>query len=157
MWRRCTRLDHTMLIECPRRTFPTNVFFGGDGVGCEKLRRLLTAYAWHDPSIGYCQGMNLVAATLLLIYEDEERAYWTFVCLIRNLLPGDWFTSTLQGSMTEQAVLGELVAETLPKINRHFEELGLDLSAVTFGWMLSLFTSCLPIEVRRRGLFWGER
>lgn len=116
-------------------------------MGCEKLRRLLTAYAWHDPSIGYCQGMNLVAATLLLIYEDEERAYWTFVCLIRNLLPREWFNSTLQGSMTEQAVLGELVAETLPKIHRHFEDLGLDLSAVTFGWMLSLFTSCLPIEV----------
>jgi len=91
--------------------------------------------------------MNLVAATLLLIYEDEERAYWTFVCLIRNLLPQEWFTRTLQGSMAEQAVLAELVAEHLPKIDRHFSEIGLDLSAVTFGWMLSLFTSCLPIEV----------
>ena len=91
--------------------------------------------------------MNLVAATLLLIYEDEERAYWTFVCLIRNLLPPEWFTRTLQGSMTEQVILAELVVEHLPKIARHFSEIGLDLSAVTFGWMLSLFTSCLPIEV----------
>jgi hypothetical protein len=139
-----------------RRTFPTNVFFGGDGVGCEKLRRLLTAYAWHDPSIGYCQGMNLVAATLLLIYEDEERAYWTFVSLVRNLLPQDWFTATLQGSMTEQAILAELVAEKLPKIDKHFTELGLELSAVTFGWMLSLFTTCLPIEVGARAILQGK-
>ncbi len=50
---------HPVLGEIEKdvsRTFPTNVFFGGDGVGCRKLRRLLTAYAWHDPSIGYCQG-----------------------------------------------------------------------------------------------------
>jgi hypothetical protein len=34
------------------RTFASNVFFGGDGVGCQKLRRLLTAFAAYDPSIG---------------------------------------------------------------------------------------------------------
>lgn len=130
-----------------KRTFPTNVFFGGDGVGCEKLRRVLTAFAWHDPSIGYCQGMNLVAATLLLIYQDEERAYWTFVAMVRNLLPEEWFAPNLQGSMVEQAVLEELIAEILPKTAAHFESIGLEFSAVTFGWMLSLFTSCLPIEV----------
>ena len=26
---------------------PTNVFFGGDGVGVDKLRRVLQAYSWH--------------------------------------------------------------------------------------------------------------
>lgn len=130
-----------------KRTFPTNVFFGGDGVGCEKLRRLLTAFAWHDPSIGYCQGMNLVAATLLLIYQDEEKAYWTFVAMVRNLLPDEWFSPSLQGSMAEQRILEDLVKDILPKISNHFESIGLEFSAVTFGWMLSLFTSCLPIEV----------
>lgn len=47
--------QHPTLIEIEkdvRRTFPTNVFFGGDGVGCEKLRRCLSAYAWRDPQIG---------------------------------------------------------------------------------------------------------
>lgn len=28
------------------RTFPGNVFFGGDGPGVEKLRRVLAAYSW---------------------------------------------------------------------------------------------------------------
>lgn len=41
------------------RTFPGNVFFGGDGPGVAKLRRVLTAYAWHNPAVGYCQGMNV--------------------------------------------------------------------------------------------------
>lgn len=50
--------EHPTLVEIEKdvkRTFPTNVFFGGDGVGCEKLRRCLSAYAWRDPQIGGCR------------------------------------------------------------------------------------------------------
>ncbi|KAJ9112855.1 hypothetical protein QFC19_000410 [Naganishia cerealis] len=145
--------QHPTLVEIEkdvRRTFPTNVFFGGDGVGCEKLRRCLSAYAWRDPQIGYCQGMNLIAATLLLTYDDEEQAYWTFVSIIKNMLPDDWFTSSLQGSMIEQAVIGDLVATLLPDVEVHLLSLGVDLSAITFGWILSLFANCLPFETLLR-------
>lgn len=38
------------------RTMPTNIFFGGDGPGVPKLRRLLVAFSWHNPECGYCQG-----------------------------------------------------------------------------------------------------
>lgn len=34
------------------RTFPGNVFFGGDGPGVKKLRRVLVAYSWHNPAVG---------------------------------------------------------------------------------------------------------
>ncbi|KAF8442167.1 hypothetical protein L210DRAFT_3197217 [Boletus edulis BED1] len=42
------------------RTMPLNIFFGGDGAGVVKLRRVLTAYSRRNPAVGYCQGMNLV-------------------------------------------------------------------------------------------------
>lgn len=145
--------EHPVLGEIEkdvRRTFPNNIFFGGDGAGCEKLRRLLTAYAWNDPSIGYCQGMNLVAATLLLTCEQEEQAYWIFHCVIKSILPEDWFSPDLTGSMAEQDVLNDFVQLLLPAIPRHLEDLGIELSAVTFGWLLSMFTSCLPIETLLR-------
>jgi hypothetical protein len=29
------------------RTMPLNVFFGGDGMGVSKLRRVLQAYSWY--------------------------------------------------------------------------------------------------------------
>jgi hypothetical protein len=56
-----------------------------------KLRRVLIAYSWsvspgdvysgwadgrHDPSVGYCQGMNMLAATLLLTYTEEGKSLW---------------------------------------------------------------------------------
>lgn len=38
-------------MDC-HRTFPTNVFFAGNGKGVDKLRNVLTAYSWRNPEIG---------------------------------------------------------------------------------------------------------
>eukprot|EP00958_Prasinococcus_capsulatus_P029269 scaffold7384_cov396-Prasinococcus_capsulatus_cf.AAC.4 len=41
----------------------------------EVLKQLLLTYAKHNPSVGYCQGINFVAG-LLLLFLDEEDAFW---------------------------------------------------------------------------------
>ncbi|TXT10778.1 hypothetical protein VHUM_02283 [Vanrija humicola] len=128
------------------RTFPGNVFFGGDGPGVAKLRRVLTAYSWHNPAVGYCQGMNMLAATLLLTHTDEEQAFWVLHSIIERLLPQDYYTPTLLGSRADQRALAGLVAQHVPRVAAHLDKLQVDLASVTFGWFLSLFTDCLPVE-----------
>lgn len=64
------------------RTMPTNIYFAGDGPGVVKLRRLLVAFSWFNPKCGYCQGMNNLAATLLLTHATEEEAFWVLVSVI---------------------------------------------------------------------------
>lgn len=67
--------------------------------------------------------------------------------MIERLLPTSFFSPDLLASRADQLVLGDLVEQLVPKVSKHLDELGVDLASVTFGWFLSLFTDCLPVEV----------
>ncbi|KAJ3911896.1 GTPase activating rab protein [Lentinula edodes] len=128
------------------RTMPLNMFFGGDGPGVDKLRRVLTAYSCRNPAVGYCQGMNLVTSTLLLVHADEEEAFWVLCALVERILPEEFFSPSLLPSRACPLVLLDYVQEYTPKLSAHLNNLGVDLPAICFSWFLSLFTDCLPIE-----------
>ncbi|KAG6334801.1 hypothetical protein ID866_4290 [Astraeus odoratus] len=105
------------------RTMPLNIFFGGDGAGVTKLRRVLTAYSRRNPVVGYCQGMNLVTSTLLLIHADEEEAFWVLCAIIERILPEDFFSPSLLPSRACPLVLLDYVQEYLPKLFSHLSDL----------------------------------
>jgi len=128
------------------RTMPLNVFFGRTGAGVDKLRRVLTAYSRRNPAVGYCQGMNLVTSTLLLVHADEEEAFWVLAAMVERILPEDFFSPSLLSSRACPLVLMDYVRELKPKLNAHLTNLGIDLAAICFSWFLSLFTDCLPVE-----------
>lgn len=47
--------------------------------GQNRLYNILKAYTEYDPEIGYCQGMNFIAALLLTYIPNEEDAFWSLV------------------------------------------------------------------------------
>lgn len=96
--------------------------------------------------------MNLVASTLLLVHADEEEAFWVLAALVERILPDGFFSPTLLPSRACPLVLLDYVHEGMPKLAAHLAELGIDLPAICFSWFLSLFTDCLPVEVRIRHL-----
>ncbi|CAE6379883.1 unnamed protein product [Rhizoctonia solani] len=128
------------------RTMPLNVFFGGDGVGVAKLRRVLQAYSWRNPDIGYCQGMNLIASTLLLVFPNEEDAFWVLTCIIEKFLPSEFFSGSLISSRACPLVLLDYIEMHHPKVYNHLLHMGVDLPAICFSWFLSMYTDCLPVE-----------
>lgn len=127
------------------RTMPHNIFFG-KGPGVAKLRNVLVAVSRHNPDTGYCQGMNIMAAVLLLAFPTEEDAFWALVALT-NLLPTDYLAPPLLTSMADQKVLKTYIGQYLPQINQHMTNLEIDLEAITFSWFLSCFADTLPPEV----------
>ena len=68
----------------------------------DKLRRVLVGFSWYDPQVGYCQGLNRLAA-IALLFLDEEDAFWCLICIVHYLLPPDYYSRTLLGSQTDQA------------------------------------------------------
>ena len=65
------------------RTFPTHPKFT-DERGQMELLRVLKAYSNYDVTVGYCQGMNFIVATLL-VQMPEETAFAVFTCLMFRL------------------------------------------------------------------------
>ncbi|KAK4189842.1 TBC1 domain family member 2A [Podospora australis] len=127
------------------RTLTDNIFFR-KGPGVQKLHEVLLAYSRRNPDVGYCQGMNLVVANLLLITPSAEDAFWILVAMVEGILPQGYFDHSLLASRADQQVLRQYVSEVLPKLSAHFEDLSIDLETMTFQWFLSVFTDCLSAE-----------
>ncbi|XP_041467482.1 TBC1 domain family member 2B-like [Lytechinus variegatus] len=132
------------------RTLPTNRHYEKmESQGVPKLRRVLLAYSVHNPAIGYCQGLNRVAA-IALLYLEEEDAFWCLIAIVEYIMPMDYYSKTLIGSQTDQRVFRELLAEKIPRLHAHFEEYSIDLSLVTFNWFVTCFCDNIPAETMLR-------
>ncbi|KAK2763332.1 hypothetical protein FQN54_009968 [Arachnomyces sp. PD_36] len=131
------------------RTLTDNVFFR-KGPGVAKLSEVLLAYSRRNPEVGYCQGMNLIAGSLLLIMPTAEDVFWVMTSLIENILPQHYYDHGLLASRADQQVLRQYVTELLPKLSAHLDDLGIELEALTFQWFLSVFTDCLSAEALYR-------
>jgi len=129
------------------RTLPDHSAFSAPTAsGVAPLKRILLAYTRRNPSIGYCQGLGLIAAGFLVNME-EEQAYWTFCATVENFLPQDYYTPGMMSIMADQLVLGELLQQHVPQLKQHFDKCMFDLSIVSFNWFMTLFMDAFPLEV----------
>lgn len=127
------------------RTLTDNIFFR-KGPGVQKLNEVLLAYSRRNKDVGYCQGMNLIVANLLLIMPSAEDAFWILTCIIESMLPHGYYDHSLLASRVDQQVLRHYVKTILPKLSAHLDSLCIELEALTFQWFLSVFTDCLSAE-----------
>jgi hypothetical protein len=159
----------TELIERDlHRTFPDNIHFRDEAVNDDgrsretesvmitSLRKVLTAFSVYQPKIGYCQSLNFLAG-LLLLFMDEERAFWMLVIITQRYLPGV-HEITLEGVNIDQGVLMLCVREALPKMwakvgvnfdGEQYKNIITRLPPITLctaGWFMSGFIGIMPVE-----------
>ncbi len=148
------------------RTFPDNIHFKPDSHRSDpsatepailgSLRRVLRAFAFHSPRIGYCQSLNFLTG-LLLLFLAEEKAFWMLHIVTTVYLPGTHELS-LEGANIDLWVLMVALRSTMPNI---WNKVGADgtpgngldssarlppISLCTTSWFMSLFIGTLPIE-----------
>ncbi|KAH8517921.1 hypothetical protein H0E87_005730 [Populus deltoides] len=138
------QIDHDL-----PRTFPGHPWLDTQE-GHATLRRVLVGYSFRDSDVGYCQGLNYVAALLLLVMKTEEDAFWMLAVLLENVLVNDCYTNNLSGCHVEQRVFQDLLVKKCPRIASHLEELEFDVSLVATEWFLCLFSKSLPSETTLR-------
>uniref|UniRef100_A0A2K6LIN9 TBC1 domain family member 8B n=1 Tax=Rhinopithecus bieti TaxID=61621 RepID=A0A2K6LIN9_RHIBE len=108
-----------------RRSLPEHPAFQSD-TGISALRRVLTAYAYRNPKIGYCQH---------IVWPNCYPLPWIATCS----------TTASDCALVDQAVFEELIRDHLPQLTEHMTDMTF-FSSVSLSWFLTLFISVLPIE-----------
>ncbi|EEH44522.1 uncharacterized protein PADG_00811 [Paracoccidioides brasiliensis Pb18] len=173
------------------RTFPDNIHFKPDSIpGAESdlspesgssnpkylskapeaeiiqsLRRVLYAFAAHNPKVGYTQSLNFIAG-MLLLFLPEEKAFWMLDIITSTYLPGTHEIS-LEGANIDLWILMVTLKDSLPaiytkvasttpttgKIKPPPINTKTRLPDITLGltnWLMSMFIGSLPLETTLR-------
>lgn len=132
----------------PESPSPSNNDFERASGGQASLRRVLRAYAFHDKQVGYCQGMNFLAA-MFITFMSEEEAFWLLVstlndepCKMRGLF-GEGMTEAHE----VLHIADRLIAQFLPKLSKHLEEENVHITMFATQWLLTIYTSSFPFEM----------
>ena len=108
---------------------------------------MLHAYCLHNPTIGYCQGMNFIVGIALLFLEPED-AFWCLVAVTDKYFLPNYFDNGLIGAQADQECLKEIIRLNLKDLHEHFKSLDIDLTSITLNWFLALFVDAICFEVK---------
>ncbi|KAF8821211.1 TBC domain-containing protein [Cardiosporidium cionae] len=159
-------------LDIPR-TFPNNKVVGldteledflnnGDDIiryknhtGEDCLRRVLRAFAAYKPHIGYCQSLNFIAGTLLLVL-PEELAFWSLCQIVDSEIPdhgmniAGYYTPGMDLLRTDMKTLTREIKGRVPQVYKALEKNGVKIDFLCAEWFLCLFCTTLPIDTLLR-------
>ena len=124
----------------------------------KKLFNVLKAYSVYDKDMGYCQGTNSIAATLLQCIGKEEFCFWTFRNLMKIFLWRDFFIQKTPKLFRMLDIMKDNIKAKLTDLYDYFISIKFDeyLDIMFTHFFLTLFTYDCPIELSFRifDLFW---
>lgn len=120
------------------RTDRTNPMFADDeGEGLRRLNNILLTYSFYNFDLSYCQGMNELAAPLLVVMEDEVEAFWCFQRFMDITEPN--FHKDSNGMHTQLQLLRHLCQSLEPELYAYFEAHECSNLYFCFRWLLILY------------------
>ena len=127
-----------------KRSFPHDEFFRSSE-GREKLERVLHAFAKYETKVGYVQGMNFIAGSLLY-HCNEEVVFWLIVTLMEDHELREVYQPGLSGLYKHCQCIESLVEERLPHISEHFKDCGLQVEMYASDWIFGMYCSIIPLD-----------
>ena len=117
------------------------------GKGKVYLKNILTAFAFIRPEIGYCQGMNFIAAALIDLIYNEEKVFWVFLSFIDdNEINTLYFKNMFEYNIRFYQ-LNFYFEKYFPEIHEHFKKENLNPEIFFSKWILTVFSNYLPFNV----------
>ncbi|XP_056223600.1 USP6 N-terminal-like protein isoform X2 [Seriola aureovittata] len=117
----------------------------------QALFHVLTAYSMYNTEVGYCQGMSQITA-LLLIYMNEEDAFWALVKLLsgqKHAMHG-FFVPGFPKLMRFQEHHDRILKKMMPKLKQHLDNQEVFTSLYTMKWFFQCFLDRTPFTLTLR-------
>ncbi|XP_077355622.1 USP6 N-terminal-like protein [Festucalex cinctus] len=117
----------------------------------QALFHVLTAYSMYNMEVGYCQGMSQITA-LLLIYMNEEDAFWALVRLLsghKHAMHG-FFVPGFPKLMRFQEHHDRILKKMMPKLKHHLDSQEVLTSLYTMKWFFQCFLDRTPFTLTLR-------
>lgn len=86
------------------RAFPNDNFYTDEIK--ESIARIIEAYIWRNPTVGYIQGFNFLVFRLRKVLNEED-TFWTLVMVIETYMPPDYYVE-MYGVRTQASILQKI-------------------------------------------------
>ncbi|XP_023236191.1 USP6 N-terminal-like protein [Centruroides sculpturatus] len=134
------------------RTYRNHIMFRERyNVKQQALFHVLAAYSTYNSEIGYCQGMSQIAA-LLLMYMNEEDAFWALSILMsdeKHAMHG-FFIPGFPKLRRFQEHHDRILQKFLPKLKKHLDKYEIHTSLYTLKWFFQCFLDRVPFTLTLR-------
>ncbi|XP_073319861.1 USP6 N-terminal-like protein isoform X2 [Pagrus major] len=134
------------------RTFRNHIMFMDRfGVKQQSLFHVLSAYSVYNTEVSYCQGMSQIAA-LLLMFMNEEDAFWALSQLLTNQKHGmhGFFVPGFPKLQRFQAHHDQIISKLIPKLKKHLDREQMSAGIYSTKWFLQCFIDRTPFTLTLR-------
>ncbi|SCN60862.1 GTPase-activating protein, putative [Plasmodium chabaudi adami] len=129
------------------RTFPNNPYFLNRKEDMQnKLSNILKICSLYFKDIGYCQGMNYVAAILLLVFQNNLDAIRCFIALLKGFNLKGMFIYKFPQLKKIIYQLNILIKAYMPKLFYYFKRKKIKIDFFCINWFMTLFSQDLSFE-----------
>jgi len=109
----------------------------------EALINILRTYAYYNPEVEYCQGMNFIVGYLYLLLRDEKLAFTFLKTLIEKFGMDQLFAQNVPLLKKYFYQMDRLLHIHYPNLTSYFRNEGINASYFTSAWFITLFTYAL--------------
>ncbi|XP_014218955.1 USP6 N-terminal-like protein [Copidosoma floridanum] len=112
---------------------------------------VLAAYSMYNMEVGYCQGMSVLAG-LLLLYMDEEEAFWGLSVLLtdKKYSMHGFYVDGFPKLNRYIEHYDKIMSKFLPKLKRKLDECGCDSILYALKWFFVVFQERTPVSLGLR-------
>lgn len=113
----------------------------------QSLKNVLKTYAFYNPDVSYCQGMNFIAGTFLMLFKDEELSFKCLIGLVKKFSMSPIFEIGVPKLRCMLYQLDQLLEIRLPTIQKVFKQEGVSAGYFSSPWFLTIFSSSLQSRI----------